>query len=313
VAFGHGIYLVVLTSMEAGDHRVLALRVGRDGTLLDPSPIRLSAGETTARMPAVAATGTGFVVAWAESDATGRAFGLRALRIGADLAPIDATPITVSAPGDTPVGEDFGNGFLGNSVVQNPSIALRGDQVMIVWAGTVGREQRYQVQRAALDATTGAITLAPGLAIEGLRGRVFHATIAPFGTGYLMSWTDFRTRGRIGRDDANAALLDEAGQATYVALSSGGGRVVRTPAVAPSGLVAFVDTGKKQDTHTPSPLRVRQVLPDGSSPGPDLDVAPDAAWPALATGADGATLLVYTRVDDSVAAGALFARIVTLP
>jgi hypothetical protein len=86
--------------------------------------------------------------------------------------------------------------------------------------------------------------------------------------------------------------------------------------VSRAGVVAFVEgvQNPQRDRRTEWRVRVRRVDSTGASPGADVTLPEQAAWPYVTTGPTGVTLLVTTTVNAAgVDAGRLVSRIVTVP
>jgi len=93
VAWGHGRYLVAWTDSRQGTDDLLAARVLRDGTVLDPNGFTVSGGPGNQRYPAVTDTRDGFFVAWSEGQqGDANIFGAR----------VKAETNTVLDPGASP-------------------------------------------------------------------------------------------------------------------------------------------------------------------------------------------------------------------
>ena len=314
VAFGHGTFLVVYSDMSHGGHRVAARRLDSDGILLDATALRLSPAGETARMPAVAATPSGFAVVWAQAANGGRDFELWGVRLDRNGHPL-AEPEKLSGVQPRPAGDNLLNTGGGWGIVQNPALAVKGEEAQVVWAGTAGTAKRYSIAGLGWDLRHGGTTTPPRVLVRG-EPRIFHPALCRFGDGFLVGWTDMRTRGLHGPREGNLAILDESGDPRIIPLNrqNKGGRPVFTPAVSPSGLVAFSTRGKrdKKRRFRHSPLKLRRILAEGSSPGPDIEIVPDGGWPAMATHRSGTTLLVYTRFNTRERNGMLEARVVQL-
>ncbi len=317
VAWGHDTYLVVYSTMAAGDHQVVAARVSPSAGLLDATPIAVSAPDRVARDPDVAATPEGFIVVWAQAVDNGQGHHLWARRLGPDGRPL-SEPFALWEPPTRSGSEDFLGRELGHPKVLDPAVAVRGSQVRVVWAGsTPSSRQRYDLGTLTFTLPSGTVTTDPVRTVLETRQRVFHPALAPFGEGYLLSWTDFRNRGAFGANEGNAALLDATGPGSRLVALGDSGRLTFSPAVAEAGLVAFVEQMSRRSPGMPQSNRhtlvLRQVTADGGSPGGDVAVAEEGVWPAMVTHPTGVTLLVYTLLADGPGYGGLMGHLVTLP
>lgn len=314
VAFGHGHYLVVWSDLRAGAHAVYGARVSLQGAVLDPGGVILS---TTpgARMPDVAATPTGFVVGWAQAVEGGQGTEAHARLLNADGTPSGA-PLRLTQAAPWRSGEDLAHLSISRSYCQNVRITMRGGLAFIAWGGNAATNQSIDVAAATVDTSTGTIVSPAAQAMPAPVARVWHPAVAslPDG-GVLLSWTDYRTRGLSGLAAHNAVVsAPDAGFGLISLKEDGGARQVVWPAVAPTSFVAFVAgvENPQRQRRLEWLLRVREVLPDGSSPGPDVTVPEQVGWPTLATGPTGVTLLVTTTVNGVAGeTGRLVARTVS--
>lgn len=315
MTFGHGVYLVVWSDMRSGDHAVYGARIALDGTVLDPGGRLYSSEPSTARMPAVAATSDGFMLAWAQAAPDGHGFVPRALRLNADGSPKDTAPIKIAEVGPWNSGEDFGHHAFQEAICQHVRVAVAGNTAAIVWGGTNGREQGYFIERAMIAVDTGQITVPAGKAVEGAASRIHNPDVAPFGDQFIFSWLDHRGRGETGLPNENVGLLALDGTARYFPLKDdGNARTVLAPAVNTNGLVAFVEPKENQQLGRKIEYRLflRQLDANGASTG-DTAIFTGAAWPAMAAHQNGKTLLVYTRIDQTERNAMLDAVLVTSP
>ncbi len=313
VAFGHGVYVVVWSDMRDGDHALRAARITPQGQVLDVSGVLLSNEPTAARMADVAATPDGFVVAWAQA-ADRHGFTASARRFGPDLTAIDAAPLHLTASSPWTFGEDWQHAVIYDLIAQHFRVAIAGNVAVVLWGGTTAFQQGYFIVSAQLDVATGAVTQPASVAVIGAQSRIYHPAVCELGQHFLYAWTDFRERGGQGLDSANFGVLSVDGGSVYGPLdSTSQPRIVWTPAVTHSGWVAFVEpwADPNRQNRFEYHLMLRQVIDDATSPGADQQVEPQAAWPALATHANGSTLLVYTLVNTPGMNGRLRARLIS--
>lgn len=117
VAWGHGRYLVAWTDSRQGTDDVLAARVLRDGTVLDPNGFTVSGGPGNQRYPDVTDTRDGFFVAWSEGQqGDANIFGAR----------VKAGTNTVLDPGGIPISTAPTEKIL-------PRVAFDGHDVLVTW------------------------------------------------------------------------------------------------------------------------------------------------------------------------------------
>lgn len=133
-------YLVVWEDQRegAGTSRIYGARVGADGQVLDPTGIAMSTATATQRVPAVAADGTNYLVAWADRrGGVDRTYGARVSAAGAVL---DPTGIAIHP--------------LGTSVVESTAIAYDGARYLVVGdAAPDVRANRVLPDGTVLDGT----------------------------------------------------------------------------------------------------------------------------------------------------------------
>ncbi len=310
VTAGHGLFLVVYSDLSDGSSRILSTRLTDEGTPLDNAPLRISGENAIARMPAVVSTPFGFAVTWVQATNSGQDFDLWGRVLNADGYPM-APPQKLT---DAPIrvnGQDILDSNKPRSIIQNPELALLGNDVMVVWAGTLGSGRRYSVVGLRWNLTDDQKTVSARVLVQGAP-RILHPVIAPFGEAFLVSWTDQLKRGFHGPRHTNLILVSGK-QIRPLSLKDGKGtRIVLTPAISSGGLVAFATQSKKGKTShfQHSPIILRQLSADGSSFGPEKVASEDGAWPALARHASGINLLVYTLVNQREHNGLLAARIV---
>lgn len=319
VTFGHGVYLVVWSDLREGAHAVYGARVATDGSVLDPGGQKLSTAPG-ARMAGVAATPSGFLVAWAQAAQGGQGTEAWARRLDPTGAPLGA-PIALTTARPWTSGEDLAHSVIARAYCQSVRVVSEGSLAWVGWQGNLGNSQDLRVARAIIDTDTGAVVGPAAFAIPPTQSRVWAPAVASLGDGgVLISWTDRRGRGELGLPAHNAVVAplapSDAGMTLVSFRADGGAREVLAPSVSASGVVAFVEgvENPQRDRRFEWRLRVRQVLPDGTTPGADVTLPEQAAFPFVATGPTGATLLLSTTVNVSGAeAGRLVSRVVTTP
>lgn len=317
VTFGHGVSFVVWSDLRGGDHAVYGARVAADGTVLDVGG-RLLSTTPGARMAGVAATPSGFFVAWAQAAQGGQGTEAWARRLDPAGAPV-GEPLALTTARSWTSGEDFAHSANARAYCQGVRVVAEGGLAFVAWMGNLGNSQDMRVARAVIDTNTGAVVGPAAFAIPPTQSRVWAPAIAALGDGgVLISWTDYRGRGELGLPAHNAVVAplapSDAGLTLVSFKADGGAREVQAPSVSASGVVAFVQGVENplRDRRFEWRLRVRQVLPDGSTQGDDVTLPEQAAFPEVVTGPTGVTLLLSTNVNVSGAeAGRLVSRVVT--
>jgi hypothetical protein len=206
VAFDGTNYLVAWSDHRyAGSTLIYGARVARDGTVVDPSGIPISAVTDVSAGPAIAFDGTNYVVVWGGA-------GVRATRVSTGGAVLDPSGIVISSAGSA------------------PAVAFDGTNHLVVWADAGIKGARLSTAGALVD---GQIAISSGDASN--------PAIAFDGTSYLVVWSDGRRPGEPlsyrdiygARVDKSGTVLDPAGVAISAAASSG--QPLRDPAVAFDG------------------------------------------------------------------------------
>lgn len=317
VTFGHGVHLVVWSDLRDGQHAVYGARVSPQGALLDPGG-RLLSVAPGARMADVAATPSGFLVAWAQATADGQGTEAWFRRLDVDGAPVGA-PVALTTARPWTAGEDLAHSALARAACQQVRVTVEGAVAYVAWMGNLGGSQDLRIARALVDATTGAVVAPAAWATPPTQSRVWDPAVAAQGDGgVLVSWTDYRGRGVLGLPDHNAVVAPawptDAGVGLVSFRPDGGAREVLRPSVSAAGVVAFVQgvENPQRDRRREWRVRVRAVRPDGTSPGDDVTLPEQAAWPVVVTGPTGVTALLSTTVNSAGAdAGQLVVRLVT--
>ncbi|MCC6334514.1 MAG: hypothetical protein IT380_11065 [Myxococcales bacterium] len=318
VTYGHGAAFVVWSDLRDGQYAVYGARVDGSGQVLDLDGLKLSEAPG-ARMADVVATATGFIVAWAQATPDGQGTEAWARALGADGRPL-GPPVVLTTARPWTAGEDFAHRALSRAYAQDVRVAAVGGRVLVAWMGNLGGSQDIRIGRAIIDAATAAVLVPAAYAIPATQSRVSAPAVAAQSDGnVLIAWNDLRNRGNEGLPAHNAALVSvdgpDAGLQQLVALKpNGGAREVLRPAVAPNGTVAFVNRveNPQRNRRVEWRLRVRYVDAMGVSPGEDVTLPEQAAWPALATGPTGVTVLITTTVNGAPGeTGRLLSRLVT--
>ncbi len=306
VAWGHEHYMVVYSDLSSDDLSVMGILLDSKG-VVQGDPFNLSTIPATSRMPAVAASSDGFIVAWAQAEPTDHGFYLAARRFSSDGQAMDSQPLPLTEMSAWSAGEDFEHKVTALADTQNIRIAIKDDLAVILWQGTSKREQGVHINRVFLSLTTGQEIFPADNAIPDAHSRIWHPEICVLGQHFLFVWTDYRDRGNLGLDDSNAGIMSDTGDAVFFSIAEdGGARKVVWPAVSSNGLMVFAST--ESDSH--HPLLVRSLTENATSTGPDIEIGDEGAWPTMVMGSDSNSLLVYTRINSEEHNGLLTARII---
>ncbi len=194
VAYDGTNYLVVWHDYEAAtDFDVLAVRVARDGTVVESDPIIVTAALQRETQPVAAFDGTNTLVVWERHGAGG--WDILARRISPAGAAVDPMPVVVSdAAGDQ----------------RQPEVVARGASGWTVgWHDTrAGSEAFY----AARVAPSGTVLDPTGVEVDGDADATWGVGLASGGTGYFGAWSSTDEADRTAvfgrRLDDTLALVD---------------------------------------------------------------------------------------------------------
>lgn len=177
------------TSLEQADHSLLATRVARDGTVLDPQSLPIANSTCFDSSPAAATTGSGFLVGWYE-------------RSGIHLAAVSADGQAGAARLVHPEARCF---------ARRPLILAANTNALLVWLvpGTGNANGTVYGARVRHDGTViDTVPLWLGVARGAVRG-------ASNGTDFLVTWDNNYTRVTGG-----GTVLDLSGN-TFLGISTG--------------------------------------------------------------------------------------------
>ncbi len=280
VAYGGGDYLVLWSDqrIDAGD--IYGARVGRDGTVLDPTGIAISAAPGVQSSPYVAFDGASYLALWDDGRGSPGTYGAR---IASDGAVLDPDGIAISERRSL------------------SGLAFDGTNYLALWAGDGVHGARIGKDGAVLD--PAGMTIATG--------GGYPAALAFDGTNFLVVWPDFRSGtsydvygARVGKD---GSVLDRAG----IPISTAAGNQL-APAVVFDGVNHLVAW---QDDRSGAGIQVygREVSQAGAVVDPaDVSLVGEATLnnigPAIAASGEGSLLLVYDRFDPSMPFGSYRVR-----
>ncbi|WP_375773403.1 hypothetical protein NR798_21810 [Archangium gephyra] len=228
VAYGEGRYLAVWREFPAdAAPRLYAVRVRRDGRLLDRQPILLPGGPLAER-PAVAFDGEDFLVVWQESELEGGRSGIRGARVspGGRLLDTSSIPIATATP---------------REVLSEPAVASSGEGALVVWTNEP-EEERPEIHGARVR--RGVVLEPSGIRLSPLGDFQSTPAVAYDGRQYLAVWRslhfDYSTQTETfsiqgTRVSTGGEVLDPEG----LVLSTGP-QQMREPAVASDGLRSLV-------------------------------------------------------------------------
>ena len=243
VSYDGSHYLAVWDELRLGTGRdIRGLRFEPDETLLDESSIEISAASGDQILPAAAAGGDGWLVAW--QDARGAANDIYGARVSSEGALLDGAGIGIS---------------LATGAQECPAVAYDGSNYLVVWQDA--RAGSYDIYAARVSAA-GAVLEADGIAVSTASGDQTHPAVAFDGANFLVLWQDYRSGTSYdiygARVSPSGAVLDLSG----IAISTATG-AQEYPAAAFDGtayLVAWQD--KRGGPY--GDIYASRVQPDGT-------------------------------------------------
>jgi hypothetical protein len=177
------------------DGNVSALRLSRDGTVLDTPSLKLiSPGSAqSGDSPAITCGSASCLVAWLDRGfPNGQAPDLRGVRLGFDGQVLDTVPLTLVAR----------PGWQGN-----PRLAWHGSSYLLVYTDADRDSWNPDVYGASIG-VDGVVTKAPFLIAEG-NGNRPQLAVTWTGTHFLAAWDTNSTQN--ARSDLHGARVTEAG------------------------------------------------------------------------------------------------------
>ena len=162
-------YLVVWEQDRVGVQNVFGARVSADGaSILDPDGIPMFVSGNNQVTPAVAASGSQYLVVWTESRSVGTTniYGTRVSSAGA-----------VSDPGGL---------LIGSANAMTPKVAGNASgKFLVVWT-----HNDTNVYGATVTGTSGQVSA--NFAICALVEQAWYASVASDGQNFLVAWSDYR-------------------------------------------------------------------------------------------------------------------------
>lgn len=178
IAWGGDRYLVVWSEGKGSAADIKGMRLSRDLSRLDVSPLTLCNAAEAQVDPAVAWNGTTFVAVWVDSrNATSpdRFTDIFGARVGTT-----GSPIALSAPVS-----------VGTNNQLAPVIASDGSQFLVVWEDY--RNSYVPCVYCARVTGTGSVTDQSGIRVTTTTGNKTGPKVAFDGTNYFIVWCDTKT------------------------------------------------------------------------------------------------------------------------
>jgi hypothetical protein len=193
IAFDGTNFLVVWEDYRRRQYDIYGARVTPAGIVLDPSGIPVCQAAAYQYAPAVAFTGTGFLVVWRDYR---NGYDIYGTRVTADGVVLDSTGIAISTAAHDQM---------------EPAVAFDGANSLVVWQDerSGGRDLF-----GARVTPAGVVLDSMGIPISQAAGYQSAPAVAFDGTNFLVVWNDYRTGdGDIygARVTPAGAVLDSAG------------------------------------------------------------------------------------------------------
>lgn len=259
VAGGASTALATWVEQASSGPVVVVRRLADDGTSPDAAPRALTLGADSAAAPAVAWLGTAWLVAWVDQAPGAGGSRVRALRVGADGALLDATALVVASVAHR---------------LSSVSVAAAGGPALLAWEDW-GAGTHADVQAARVSAA-GALLDAMPVSLAATMANELAPAVGAMAAGYYVAW-EVRAGAQA---DLRGQLLDAQGQ-PYGASTP----LLATPAFEGSPRVTVLGTNYLVLASQGSGLYVSRV----SASGALLDAAGTGSQYLFSAGSEGAT------------------------
>lgn len=258
-------YGVVWADRRSGSYQIYGARVNSNGIVQDTQGILLSPGGEQLE-PAIAWSGSGYLVAWKEF--IGSSYDVVGIRLDANMQPVGTSIIIASADLDQ----------------SQPSIAWNGTKYLVAW-----RDQRtgvapfYYTDILGTFVTNAGALMPIGGAISGAIGDQLEPAVASDGTDFMVVWQDQRS----GQGDIYSTEVLNNGtvsQVTGVQLSSAASLKAQ-PRIAYNGSEYLVIWADARNNYVYD-IYGKRLSTAGAVIGTDLTIAsapneqskPDLCW-----------------------------------
>ncbi|SET10493.1 hypothetical protein SAMN05443572_1011116 [Myxococcus fulvus] len=181
VAHASGTYLVVWQDDRARAKvaDILAVRVrASDGVVLDASPLLIATTASLEELPSVASDGHQFLVVFQRrTEGVSGSSDIFGVRVGADGAVLDATPIPISTAATDQT---------------TPSVGFSGGYYLVAWTDLRVNPQRSDVFGARVRASDGVVMEPQGFAVSGQALQERRPVVASGNGQFFVAWEDER-------------------------------------------------------------------------------------------------------------------------
>ncbi|MCK6506854.1 hypothetical protein L6R53_26370 [Myxococcota bacterium] len=260
IAGGEDGYLVVATSTTADEVAILAWRTDAGGEALDAEPIELARATSLAE-PAVGWNGSVWLVTWTDTDASTSANGVVGVRVSADGGVLDSSPIALLTGTSSAVAASTDGDFLVAGVVP----------------------VTYNTNRLRAVRVSGDGEVLDGSPLDLGSNYAEAPDVAPFGTGWIVSWAH-RHSATSGLRDAAYTVVSASGSVSTESLVRTSGSVARESGVnvASDGDLALVVWSDDGDLRGRFVDATGALMGDGAgftiSAESNSQFDPDLAW-----------------------------------
>ena len=197
VARGKGGQLLVAWEEHRGQHSgfdIMATRVTRAGTVLDPQGIIVCGARGGQMRPQISFDGQRYLLVW-EEGRSGRQYDIHGARVD--------TAGKVLDPGGFPVST-------AGRHKKHPAVCHSGNQALVVWTHLGQGGGGMRIRGARVDAAGEVLDL-EGIAVSGQAGEHSFPAVGCDGGGYLVLW-QHRQPGDENGTDIHGARVDGAGK-----------------------------------------------------------------------------------------------------
>ena len=242
-ASGSG-YLVAWRDDRNGDAHIYGTRVTSAGVVSDPSGIAICTAANGQSNPALAASGSGYLVVW-EDYRNGFFSDIYGARVSTTGLVSDPNGIAICTATD---------------YQQSPAVAASGSAFLVVWMDKRnGGMVNYHIYGARVT-SAGAVSDPSGIAICTADDYQGSPKVAASGSGYLVVWEDERNSGATGRDiyGARVTSAGKVSDANGIAICTAAGNQT-SPAMAASGSGYLVVWQDERNSDPASPDVVEDI------------------------------------------------------
>ncbi|MHB8874871.1 MAG: hypothetical protein ACYC8T_14375, partial [Myxococcaceae bacterium] len=212
---------------SGNNSNIFGARVSAAGVVLDPVGIAIALATGIQGNPAVAWSGTNFLVVWADNGTAPANSDIVGTRVSPAGTVQDPSGIAISTAANSQT---------------SPEVAWSGTSFFVVWQDNRTAVGNFDIFGAGVSAA-GAVQDPSGIAISTAAGQQSSPALAWSGTNYLVVWRDFRSGTNFDVYGARVSAAGAVQDASGIAISTAANEQ-SSPAVAWGGtnyLVAWQD------------------------------------------------------------------------